>query len=178
MNCQQLNERLIEFLDGRLETRQRAEVEAHLAACAACRQRAAEFRSLSLVLEEWQPTEPSAAFDARLAERIESAAASSWRWWLAWMRPAYVAVLALLLVAAGIVIWMQQGSAPAPSPVAVHAPAPVAPNPMPTTAATNKDEEVLLLENLAVLENADMLDDFDVLSEIGRAKVKEQKKKL
>lgn len=178
MNCQQLNERLIEFLDGRLESSTKAQVETHLAACAGCRQRAAEFRALSRVLEEWQPTEPSPAFDVALAERIESAAASSWRWWPAWMRPAYVAVLALLFVAAGIVIWMQQGSAPAPSPVAVQAPAPVAPSPAPRTATVSKDEEVLLLENLAVLENADMLDDFDVLSEIGRAKVKEQKKKL
>lgn len=174
MNCQQLNERLIEFLVGRLESSTKGKVETHLAACAACRQRAAEFRALSRVLEEWQPTEPSPAFDVALAERIESAAASSWRWWPAWMRPAYVAVLALLLVAAGIVIWMQQGSAPAPSPVAVQAPAPLAPR----TAAVGKDEEVLLLENLAVLENADILEDFDVLSEIGPAKVKEQKKKL
>ena len=174
MNCQQLNERLIEYLDGRLDGPKRAEADAHLAVCAGCRQRAAEFRALSAVLGEWQSTEPSPAFDARLAEKIESAQAGFWPWWPGWLRPAYVAVLALLLAAAGIMIWTHRASAPAPSLVAVTKPASAAP----TIAAANKDEEVLLLENLAVLENADMLDGFDVLSEIGPAKVKQEKKKL
>lgn len=180
MNCQQLDGCLIEYLDGRLDSSTRAQVETHLASCADCRKRAAEFRTVSAVLEEWRPVEPSSVFDARLAEKIESARARSWRRWPVWLRPAYVAALALLLVAAGIVIWTHHASQPAPAPVAVRTPMPVAPAPAPTSPTVSKeeDEEVFLLENLAVLENAEMLEDFDVLSEIGPAKPKVEKKKL
>ena len=172
MNCEQLNGYLVEYLDGRLEAKRRTEVEMHLAACAACRERAADFRALASLLEEWQPVEPSLGFDARLAERIESASAD---WRPSWLRPVYVAGLALLLVAVGIIVGTKPGLQPASQPVAVKTQAPLAPRPA-IRAQGTEDEEVLMLENLGVLENAQVLEDFDVLSEMAAAKAKAKKK--
>ena len=174
MNCQQCNEYLVEYLDRRLESGRHDEVENHLATCVACRERAAEFRALSALLEEWQPREPSPAFDARLAEKIESSTVS---WWRGWFQPAYIAAVAMfVLMVVGLMVWSRPG---------IEQRQPVAIKTTPATPQANvqarelrselsEDEEIQLLENLAVLENAQTLEDLDVLSEIGPAKAKKK----
>ena len=66
MNCGQMENRLIAYLDGKANRTERREVEAHLAACAACRTRAEEFRLLCGVLDEVPMKEPSAPVKLRL----------------------------------------------------------------------------------------------------------------
>lgn len=177
MNCEQVNEYLIEFVEDRLEAGRRAEVETHLAACAACRERAAAFRAVSSALDDWQAAEPSVGFDARLAEKIELA--ESRRWWPAWLSPAYVGALALLLLLAGVFLWTRHAPVEPPAPVAVKtstsSPSAQPPATQPRVNVA-EDEEVQMLENLAVLEDAQMLEDFDVLSEIGHQKTKTKSK--
>jgi len=52
MNCTRIETKLMAYLDGRSNARERREVEAHLKTCALCRERAEEFRSVSSLLEE------------------------------------------------------------------------------------------------------------------------------
>lgn len=174
MNCQQANELLIEYLDGRLDADRRAQVESHLATCVACRERVAEFRALSALLEEWQPEGPSPAFDTRLAERIESSTAS---WRPAWLQPAYLAVVAaVVLIVVGLMLWSRPGIEQR-SAVAVKT-TPAAPQAnvqaREPQSELSQEERIQLLENLAVLENAQTLEDLDVLSEMGPPKAKKK----
>jgi anti-sigma factor RsiW len=97
MNCERYDAQLIAYMDGRASESERAEVEAHLAVCAACRGRAEEFRALWGVLDESAAHEVSPAFDARLRERIAAEGKPSWFAWLI-PQPRLAFALSLLLV--------------------------------------------------------------------------------
>src|SRR5437660_1318061 len=98
MNCGQMENRLIAYLDGKANRTERREVEAHLAACAACRTRAEEFRLLCGVLDEVPMKEPSPAFDARLRARLaaEPPRRSFWAWLAPSPRLAFAASMLLV----------------------------------------------------------------------------------
>ncbi len=98
MNCEQLNESLDDYLDGRLGPALRAEATLHLKACADCRSAASRLRRLWIELKSErahsagshpEPIHPDATrrrrFDLLVeAWRIgagESAAGASTRWW-------------------------------------------------------------------------------------------------
>ena len=103
MNCEDVNEVLIEYQDGRLDDRRCRNVDQHLAACAACRETAAGQRAVSTVLASRPEARMPAAFAARVSARIAGDgwfAVADWRWWSVRFAP----IAAALLIAAGIVI--------------------------------------------------------------------------
>jgi anti-sigma factor RsiW len=151
-----MEEILIAYLDGKATPAEQREVEAHLASCAACRLRADEFRSVSVVLGELPEQEVTPAFDAALRERI--AAEDSRRWFDGLLPvPRFAAAAALLLALA---LWVGT----------------VAPPPQEMAQFPRTDEEFKMIENLQVLEDLDVLSNFEVLSELPRAKGRDAKK--
>jgi len=147
MNCGQMENRLIAYLDGKANRTERREVEAHLAACAACRTRAEEFRLLSGVLDEVPMKEPSPAFDARLRARLaaEPPRRSFWAWLAPSPRLAFAA--SMLLVAS---VWISS--------------LPQAPRQ--DSVTPNADAEFRMIKDLPVLEDYDVLANFEALSEL------------
>jgi len=143
MKCLE-REQLFAFAHGMLETRQAAEVRAHLAGCAACQEVVTEYLRLDSALDEWKPVEPSAGFDARVRQAVnaQGKARDSSLWgglfaltWARWLAPASLAVL-VGVVALGLYrshrVWgpaSRESSAQRPSPAAQQAPPPSAETP-------------------------------------------------
>lgn len=98
MSCSRMEGKILGYVDGRLKESERAEVEKHLAACAACKLRVNEFRSVSALLDELPQIEPSEAFDLRVHALV--AAEPSKRSWWSWLalspRVAFAAAMLLL----------------------------------------------------------------------------------
>ncbi|HWQ03196.1 MAG TPA: hypothetical protein VNL38_01835 [Candidatus Nitrosotenuis sp.] len=144
MNCKQLESNLLLLFDGRGSAEQRAEAERHLLACAACRARAEELRGVWTALDDAPAHEVSAAFDARLRERM--AAEDARRWFDALIpQPRLALALALLLALA---VWI--GTLPTNNSELAQSP--------------RSEEEFKMIENLQVLEDLDVLANFEVLS--------------
>ena len=152
MNCERMENRLIAYLDGRASPTERREVEAHLAACVACRTRAEEFRRLWDVLDEVPVEQPSPAFDARLRARLAAVPtrASVWSWLVPSPRLAFAVSLLLILS-----VWIS--SLPPANP-----PAPSTP--------VNSEAEFKMIRDLPVLEDYDVLANFEALSELPPSK--------
>jgi len=152
MNCKRMENRLIAYLDRRASPADRREVEAHLAACGACRTRAEEFRRLWAVIDELPAEEPSPAFDARLRARLaaEPARPSVWSWLLPSPRLAFAVSLLLALS-----VWIS--SLPPVTPPAPPAPA-------------ISEAEFKMIKDLPVLEDYEVLANFEALSELPRSK--------
>lgn len=153
MNCAYTEKNLVAYLDGKLHSPERRQFEAHLASCAACRERAEGFRSVWNVLEDIPAIAPSPAFDARVRARVEQDArrAGFWGWIVPSPRMAFAATA--LLIAS---IWLssfQPGRMPA-----VH----------PSAGAGNQNAEAEfgMIKDLPVLEDYDVLTSFDALSEL------------
>jgi anti-sigma factor RsiW len=143
MSCNKIESRILPYVDGRLKVSEQREVEAHIAACAACRVRVNEFRAVAGLLDELPQIEPSGAFDARVRARV--AAEPARRSWWAWLAPSpRVAFAASMLLLA--TIWL--GSRPA----VVSTPGAVA------------DEQIA--SDLPVLENFDVLSNFEPLNDL------------
>ena len=98
MSCSRMENRILPYVDGRLKESERREMEAHLAACAACRLRVNEFRAVTGLLDELPQIEPSAAFDVRVRARVaaEPVKQSWWAWFTPSPRVAFAASLLLL----------------------------------------------------------------------------------
>ena len=153
MNCGQMEKKLIAYLDGKLGVAERRQMEDHLAICAACQQRAAEFRSVWDVLDELPALTPSSAFDNRVRARVrhEPVRAGFWSWIVPSPRMAF-AVTALLIAS----IWLssfQPGRL-----VVTHPPA--------GAAVQNAEAEFGMIKDLPVLEDYDVVTSFDALSEL------------
>ena len=148
MSCSRMEKQMMPFVDGRLKASEQREVEAHLAACAACRVRVNEFRAVSGLLDELPQIEPSGAFDARVRARVAAEPVKQ-SWWAVFAPSPRAAFAASMLLLA--TIWI--GSRPAPTTpgdsqnVAVN-PANIDPNDLP------------------VLENYDILANFGALTEL------------
>ena len=79
MNCQQIEEKLLEFSDDELGSSERLEVERHLGQCPACSRELSLLRSSWQALEAWRPVEPSPMLRARVWEELRrEPAARSW----------------------------------------------------------------------------------------------------
>jgi anti-sigma factor RsiW len=98
MSCNRMENRILPYVDGRLKESERRKMEAHLAACAACRLRVNEFRAVTGLLDELPQIEPSAAFDVRVHARVaaEPVKQSWWAWFTPSPRVAFAASLLLL----------------------------------------------------------------------------------
>ena len=98
MSCEKMETRILAYVDSRLKESERAEMEKHLAGCAACRLRVNEFRAVSSLLDELPVIEPSGAFNARVHALV--AAEPEKHSWFAWLTPspriAFVASMLLL----------------------------------------------------------------------------------
>ncbi len=154
---------IIPYLDARLSDAERQRLDRHLADCPVCRTQMAEFRALLGVLEEWKAVEPSPAFDAAVRERLRAQPEPLHRWaWLR-LRPAWGAVLVVLVVVA-IGLW--QLTSPVPPQEQGSAPerAQVVPDTAPETASAEGDS-LELLDDPVLLENYELLAEFDVLFE-------------
>jgi len=152
MRCASMQEKLIEYLDGRAKPAERRAVEEHLASCASCRTRAEEFRMVSDALDDLPVLSPSPAFDASLRARISIEPAPRRFWdWLPSPRLAF-ATTALIALS----VWM--------------ASVPRVPSNQTTIADRNNsvsaEADFRMIRDLPVLENYDVLSKFDALSEL------------
>lgn len=151
MNCKQMEQRWVVYLDMKATSAERREIEAHLAGCDACREQVAEFRALWGVLDELPVVMPSPSFDAAVRARVaqEAQRASFW----SWLVPApKVAFAVTALVAFSIWLTMLQPGRPQISVVA--------------QATTRSDAEFRMIRDLPVLEDYDVLSNFDALSDL------------
>jgi anti-sigma factor RsiW len=147
MSCEKLSNSLVSYLDGRASATERSTVEAHLKECAACRERAEEFRRLWDVMAEVPAVEPSFGFDARLRQRI--AGEGRPRFW-AWLVPS-PRLAAAVVVLAGLSVFVSlQPNKPM----------------LPGNSAANSEEQFRMIKDLGVLENYDVLNNFDALSDL------------
>src|SRR5271154_5018998 len=98
MSCERMESRILGYVDGRLKQSERADAEKHLAGCAPCRVRVAEFRAVSGLLDELPVIEPSGAFDAGVYARVaaEPVKQSWWAWLNFSPRVAFAASMLLL----------------------------------------------------------------------------------
>jgi len=153
MNCRHTEKKLIAYLDGKLAISERRQLEAHLAVCATCRERAEGFRSVRDVLDELPALAPSPAFDSRVRARVqqEPRGVGFWNWIVPSPRMAFAATA--LLVAS---IWLASFQ-PARLPV-THPPV--------GAALQNNEAEFGMIKDLPVLEDYDVLTSFDALSEL------------
>jgi anti-sigma factor RsiW len=152
MNCGHTEKRLISYLDGKLTVAERRQFEAHVAVCAACRERAEGFRSVWDVLDELPALEPSPAFDSSVRARVQQEPrAGFWSWIMPSPRLAFAATA--LLVAS---IWLSSFQ-PARLPNT---------HPLTGAAIQNNEAEFGMIKDLPVLEDYDVLTSFDALSEL------------
>jgi len=147
MKCEDVSKELIPYLDRRASSADRHEVEEHLAACAGCRTRAEELRTLWSVLDEVPIVQPSLGFDARMRARIAEEPRARWyRWFVP--QPRLAMAMALLLA---VSVWItrrpQDNSGLAGT-------------------AQSEHEQFQVIKNLDVLENYDVLSKFDALDEV------------
>jgi anti-sigma factor RsiW len=74
MTCQEIENRILDYLENQLLPAQRAEVETHLCGCAGCRTLARQFHQLDAALSASVKVPAlSADFDRQLRERIQAA---------------------------------------------------------------------------------------------------------
>ena len=154
MNCSNMEQRLIAYVDGRATVGERREVETHLAECAACRERAEQFRSLFGVMDEWQAPPISPSFDAAVRARVAQLPARGSFW--AWLMPSPRAAFALSAVVL-LSVWLSSVR-PTRAPEAAVA-----------QVQSSGEAEFKMIEDLPALENYDVISNFDALSDLPAA---------
>lgn len=152
--CAALENKLVEYLDGRAQPAERHAVEEHLSVCASCRLRAEEFRALWSELDELPAIAPSPAFDAALRARIAAEPARRGFWdWMPSPRLAF-AVTALIVMS----VWLSSRHSVTTN-LSVGNQAMQSSNNMP-------ESDFGMIRDLPVLENFDVVSKFDALSEL------------
>ena len=107
MNCDEMRERIPDVAAGLNEMNP---VESqHVASCAACAGKLAEFRQTMALLDEWQTTEPSPYFDMRLQARLREEMAKPQAGWLQWFRRPVLAAALTLLMGVGVGMFFIRG---------------------------------------------------------------------
>lgn len=173
MKCHDLDSLAIEYLDGALDTPARAPVEAHLAVCGDCAARLRGLAGVSQLLDSWQDIRPSASFDFRLQQKMNSPAASStsWRdrlslWWffLPFSRPALAgAMLAVILSAVAVIQFYPGGIHSGWQATIVSS---GTDSTLVAAGLADGNDELALYAELPVLENWELLSNFEVLQEM------------
>jgi anti-sigma factor RsiW len=150
--CAGMEDKLVEYLDGRARPVERRAVEEHLAACSGCRARAEEFRSLWGALDDLPVISPSPAFDASLRARIAAEPAPRGFWnWLPSPRLAF-AVTALVTVS----VWLSSMPRVATDRAKMES----------KMNQVVEEADFRMIRDLPVLENYEVLSKFDALSEL------------
>ena len=153
MNDAHADEWLIDHVRGELDPADGARVDAHLAACDACRASRERFGALMTELARTAPAPPPrhwGAYRAQLRERLERRGGEHGALW-AWVArplPALVAAgLVALLVMTGL-----PGGVRAPDPLALDN----------TILASQLD----MIARLDVVQQLDLLEDFNVIGDL------------
>jgi len=140
-----MESRILGYVDGRLKTSERAEVEKHLADCAPCRRRVQEFSAVSGLLDELPLIEPSPEFDTRVHALVAAEPTPKASWW-AWLnvspRIAFAASFLLLMA-----LWIGYLSGPVDKPLPAN-------------------DDQAMLQDLPVLEDHDVLQNFEPLKSL------------
>jgi anti-sigma factor RsiW len=167
MNCRQLEEQAIAYLDGKLPRSEADAVRGHLATCAGCSERLRGFSDVSSLLDGWEGMQPSASFNRRLHQRIMAEAAPSAGWlqrFSGWLQPASFAkpafagaLLGMMVIAVALARFIPESQTPIASNRTI--------GPTLTTAFEGNDE-LALYQDLPVLENLELLSNFEVLQEL------------
>jgi anti-sigma factor RsiW len=148
MSCQHVEKNLIAYLDGKASASERRSVQAHLAECGECRERAEQFRVLFGVLDEWPAPPPSTSFDANVLAHVAQAPARGGFW--AWFMPSPRAAFALAAVVL-LSLWLSSMRPSRPAQVVV-------------AQTSGGEADFKMIEDLPVLEDYDVLSNFDALS--------------
>ena len=165
MNCEQMEGRLIAYLDGKLSPREREAVKLHAQSCSSCAERISGFTEVFGLLDDWKGIEPSPAFAARLEQRLQQEpAASSW-WAILFPRlapltlgnPVFAIALLVVVSLAAVLIGY--------SPDTPRTLASQQSHPFATSVAAQVDD-LTLYRDLPVLEDLDVLGNFEVLQEL------------
>jgi len=109
MNCTAIRKNLSAFEDGEVSSPLRFEIEAHLAACPACRQVLADLQHLWLALEDATPPRPRPDFPQAVMGKItETPEPEILNWTWAWdhMLPAPAAMAVMVILGLLIGGWM------------------------------------------------------------------------
>jgi anti-sigma factor RsiW len=150
-NCAGMENKLVQYLDGRAKPAERRAVEDHLAVCSGCRNRAEDFRALFGALDDLPMISPSPAFDASLRARIDAEAARRGLWgWIPSPRLAF-AVAALVAMS----MWLATMPRIANNESAI--------------TRFPAEAEFSMIRDLPVLENYEVISKFDALSELPAA---------
>jgi anti-sigma factor RsiW len=139
---------MMPYVDGRLKIGEQREVEAHLAACPACRLRVNEFRAVSGLLDELPQIEPSAAFDARVRARVMAEPVKQ-SWWAVFAPSPRAALAASMLLLATIWIGSHSGDLNTSG-----------------GGANGSMAQAIDPNDLPLLENYDILANFEPLTEL------------
>src|SRR5579863_1926220 len=81
----------------------------HVATCAACSGKLAEFRQTMALLDEWQAPEPSPYFGMRLQARLREEMVKPEAGWLQWFRRPVLAAALTLLMGVGVGMFFVRG---------------------------------------------------------------------
>ena len=143
-----MESRILGYVDGRLKESEKLELEKHLSACAPCRVRVEEFRSVSGLLDELPVIEPSPEFDTRVRALVAAEPVKQ-SWW-AWLHvsPRIAFAASMLLLAA---IWLGVYRQPQPA--------------WPGNGNQQVADEQMM-QDLPVLEDHDVLTNFEPLKEL------------
>ena len=107
MNCDEMRERIPEVAAG-LAVMNTGESE-HMASCAACSGKLAEFRQTMALLDEWRVPEASPYFDVRLQARLREEMGKPQVGWLQWFRRPVLAAALTLLMGVGVGMFFVRG---------------------------------------------------------------------
>jgi hypothetical protein len=167
-SCTGMENKLVEYLDGRAKPAERRAIEDHLTGCVECRTRAEEFRMLWSALDDVPMLSPSAAFDASLRARIAAQPARRSFW--EWLPSPRLAFAVTALVAMSVWISSMPRVVPTQTPtaqVSAQVSGEVAGQaPGQESAQISADGDFGMIRDLPVLENYDVVSKFDALSEL------------
>ena len=147
-NCAGMEDKLVQYLDGRAKPAGRRAVEDHLAICSNCRSRAEDFRALFGALDDLPVISPSPWFDASLRARIAVVGGRQGFW--GWIPSPRLAFAVAVLVAMSV--WL--------------ASMPRIANNNSATTRVPAEAEFGMIRDLPVLENYEVISKFDALSEL------------
>jgi anti-sigma factor RsiW len=155
--CAAIENKFVEYLDGRTWPAERHAVEEHLSGCASCRLRAEEFRALWSALDNLPAIAPSPEFDASVRARIALEPARRGFWdWLPSPRLAF-AVTALVAVS----VWMSSKPRVTPNSTVAGQASQVI-----QASTASAESDFGMIRDLPELENYDVISKFDALSEL------------
>ena len=150
MNCHDLKNMMLAYMDGELKGREHHLIKNHLATCRSCRKEVEMHEKVWQMLGEYEGIDPNPDYAARFWNRVENR--PSWRdkiraiFWPGEMRPRWVPAVALACALIGI------------STIAIRF----------QFSSPELNEVIASLSemNLDMVESVDILEDYEIIQEI------------